>query len=240
MKRPLSIICAGLVLNFCGFSARAQSAAPFREGILAYQADTVRRLEKSPAAYISTQLTVYQKDNLYRFEVLSVNRFNPRDTQKAVHLRNESGTYTWIEFADARRAEGTNVALFVSYEDEKKEEARRPQAVYLPGYYPEKAVQQLQWLQLPAEKTRLISSTGQQPEEVIVTKALNVPLGALFLEVRALAGTPLQFTENRGGWMMRFTSTALTAQSLPKQVFEVPPTRKRLTMAEMMQSLADF
>jgi hypothetical protein len=240
MKMPLSIIYAGFALSFSGFSARAQSPAPFQEGTLTYQADTVRRLEKTPAVYISKQLVVYQKDACYRFEVLSVNRLHPEDTQKVVHLRNATGIYTWIESTDAGRAEVANFALFESYEEEKQQQLRQPQPIYLPGYSSNRAVEHIKWLGHPADKRLLRSQADQKTENIVVAPALNIPLGAIFPAVRNLPGTPLQFIDKEPSWLVRYTNTAITPQTLPAQLFEVDPSRKRVTMSEAKQTLADF
>lgn len=205
-----------------------------------YQADTVQRVEKTPAAYTSKQLTVYQKGHLFRFELLTSNRYNPLDTHKTVHLRNESGTYTWVEFSDATRTNDVNVVLFVSYEAEKQEQVRQPQPLYMPGYTSDRALEATKHLGLPVEKHRLRSVADQQVEELIITSALTIPLGAIFPAVRNLPGTPLQFLQQEAGWLTRFTATTLTPHPLPAQLFVVPATRRILTLAEVQKTLSEF
>jgi hypothetical protein len=220
--------------------AYVHAQSHFREGQILYRADTVRRLETQPAAYIATKLLVYQRGESTRLEVWRVNRGRPTDTNKEIHLRNGQGTYSWIEYSDSTRAALSNFALFMSYEDEKQWQLTHPASPMSPTYRLKRVVKRMQWLGLPAERVVLTSDLTKQEAEAVVTQAMLLPLKAIFPSLRRLSGTPLQFTDSDRGWRTRFTATALLPHTLPTRLFEVEPTRKLMTMKEMTQLISDF
>jgi hypothetical protein len=226
-----------LLLIVLPFSLHAQSA--FREGLITYHADTVRRLEPHPAAYIATHLLVYRKAGATRSEVWRRNYRNPADTKKEVQVRNLAGTYTWIEYSDSTRAAHGNFALFVSYEEEQQ--LQQAQALAQPKGKPPvgKVVQRVQWLGLPAERiTRAVSMN--EPSEAVVTKAMDLSLGALFPAVLSLPGTPLQFTDGDRGWLIQYTAKKLQPQSVSDNLFVVDPRLKVISLTESRQMISDF
>jgi len=184
---------------------------------------------------------VYRKAESTRLEVWLVNRFNPGDTQRAIHVRNLAGTYTWFEFSDSTRAAYGNLALFVSYEEEQ--ELQQAQALAQPDrrLQPGKVLQRVQWLGLPAERIALTKSTNEQAEAV-VTKAIDLSLGALFPAVLSLPGTPLQFTdsEHGWGWLTKYTATKLAPQSVSGNLFVVDPSLKVVSLTESRQMISNF
>ena len=227
----------GLFIISLPFSLQAQSSFP--EGLITYQADTVRRLEPHPAAYIATQLLVYRKAGTTRLEVWRSNYRKPADTMKVVQVRNGTGTYTWLEYADSTRAAAGNLALFVSYEEEKQ--LQQAQALAQPQGKPQvrKVVDRVQWLGLPAERIALAKSPNE-PSEAVVTKALDLPLGAVFPAVLSLPGTPLQFTDGDIGWLTRFTANKLQPQAVSDNLFVVDPSLKVVSLTESKQMISDF
>jgi len=227
----------GLLFTILPFSLQAQS--PFREGLITYQADTVRRLEKQPAAYIATQLVVYRKAGSTRLEVWQVNRWNPADTQKEIHVRNQQGTYTWIEYSDSLRAAHSNLVLFVRYAEEKQ--LQQAQALAQPDKRPRlvKILQQVQWLGLPAERIALTKGAKEQ-SEAVVTKALDVSLGAIFPAALSLPGTPLQFADAQRGWLTQYTAKELHPQLVSDNLFVANPSLKVISLTEMGQMVSDF
>jgi len=226
-----------LLVIFLPFSLQAQSS--FRDGLITYQADTVRRLEPHPAAYIATQLLVYRKAGATRSEVWRRNYRNPADTKKEVQVRNLAGTYTWIEYSDSTRAAYGNFALFVSYEEEKQ--LQQAQALAQPNGKPQvgKVVQRVQWLGLPAERIALAIRTNEQ-SEAVVTKAIDLSLGALFPAVLSLPGTPLQFTDGDRGWLTQYTAKKLQPQLVSDNLFVVDPSLKVMSLTESRQMISDF
>lgn len=216
---------------------RAQSA--FQEGQIRYQADTVRRLEPHPAAYIATQLVVYRKAGATRLELWRVNRRNPADTQKEIQVRNLAGTYTWVDYSDRTRAARGNFALFVSYQEEQQLQQDPALARSRGGYQAANVLQQLHWLGLPAERIALAESP-RNGSEVVVTKAIDLSLEAFFPALHSLPGTALQFTYGERGWLTHYTAKALTAQPVADALFTVDPRLQVTSLAEIGQLLSDF
>jgi len=227
----------GGLLPVSPLALQAQSA--FVEGRITYTADTVRRLDPQPAAYIAHQLVVYRKAGATRLEVWLVNRFNPADTKKEVHVRNGTGTYTWIDYSDSTRAAAGNSALFVSYEQEQALPRAAGPSPQKRTRRPAKVLQQLPWLGLPAERIAL-TPDGNRATEAVVTQAVDWPLWAIFPDVLALPGTPLQFSERGRGWLTRFTAKALTAQAVSDALFRVDPRLKVMSLAEARESISAF
>ncbi|MGY2134873.1 hypothetical protein ACW9KT_21765 [Hymenobacter sp. HD11105] len=238
MPALLRCLFLGLLLLWWPFSGLAQS--PFSQGQLIYQADTVRRLEAQPAAYVATQLLVYRQRDAVRLEVWRVNRWNPADTTKEVQLRTKTGTYTWVEYSDRERSAASNFALFMSYAEEKQAVAQQARSLLNTGYRVERVIQPVQWLGWPAQQVALRPTRHQEAPEAILTTAITLPLGAVFPFLRSLPGTPLQFTEGDRGWLTRFTAKTLRMQPLPDQLFEVEPTRQLMSMQQMLQKLSKF
>jgi len=226
-----------LLIIFLPFSLQAQS--PFREGLITYRTDTVRRLERQPAAYIPAQLVVYRKGGSTRLEVWQVNRWNPADTQREIHVRNQEGTYTWIEYSDSLRAAHSNLVLFVRYEEEKQ--LQQAQALAQPEKRPQagKILQRVQWLGLPAERIAVAKGTNEQ-SEAVVTKAIDLSLGAIFPAVLSLPGTPLQFTDGERGWLIQYTAKKLHPQPVSDKLFVVDPSLKVMSLTESRQMISDF
>ncbi len=240
MKGIAKALSTWVLFIFLSFHSRAQPAPVFHEGMLTYRADTVRRLGSGPAAYIATRMVVYQKGDLIRIEVWRVNRFNPTDTAREIHLRNQQGIYTWIESSDTKQTAVGNFALFTSYEEEKQDQIKMAITLYLKSYSVETLLQKLPWLALPAERLALKNNTTQEPLEAIVTNAITIPVGSVFSSVRNLPGTPLQFTDRERGWATRFTATALTIRPVGDRLFEVDSTRKLMNTEEIKQAIYDL
>lgn len=233
--RKLYLLC--LLLNVSPFFLQAQSL--FQEGVIVYQADTVRRLERHPAVYIATQLVVYRKADATRLEVWQTNYWNPTDTQKAIHVRNLAGTYTWIEHSDSTRAASGKLTLFASYEEEKQLQQKQALTRLNKKDQQAKILERVQWLGLPAERIALAKGTNKE-SEAVVTKAIDLSLGSIFPAVLTLPGTPLQFTTGDGSWLTRYTAKTLHAQPVSDQLFVVDPSLKVVTLTESRKMISDF
>lgn len=161
---------------------------------------------------------MYRKAGATRLEVWRMNHWNPTDTKKEIQVRNLEGSYTWIEFSDSTRTAHSNFALFVSYEEEKQ--LQRAQALAQPDGGPQlvKVLQQVQWLGLPAGRVALTKGANKK-SEAVVTKAIDLSLGAIFPAVLSLPGTPRQFTDGDRGWLTQYTAKTLRPQSVSDQFF---------------------
>jgi len=218
---------------------KAQSALP--EGTLIYKADTIGRLEAFPAAYIVSQVVVYKKLDQLRIEIWLVNKFNKADAQKDIHIRNKQGTYMFIESSDSIMAASTNFAMFMSYEDEKLLQAERAMRGLSSSYKVDKVIQNVRWLDLPAQRAIVKGGPKNEESEMILTNAVDIPISSVFDSVLGkLPGTPLQFIVYERGWMTRLTADKLKLEKVSDTLFQVNPKRKIMSLDEMIQGISDF
>lgn len=226
------------VIIFFSFQVAGQST--FQEGVLTYRADTLRRLEPTPAGYITSRMMLYKKGDLVRLEIWRVSTFGKMDTlksiQKGIEVRNKKGIYTWIEPV----SNAGNIALFISYEDEKLDRANKALNGAQTTYTIEATNEKSKLLGMPTEKVIIKSSDGAKPIEALVSTAIDAPIQLFFEPFRKLKGTPLQFSHSDYGWETRFTATAVNSERLPERLFEVDPKLKVMTLEEMYRNMADF
>ncbi|OWP63699.1 hypothetical protein CDA63_07890 [Hymenobacter amundsenii] len=237
MNAIQKILLLCLLLSVSPFFLQAQSL--FREGEIIYQADTVRRLERHPAVYIATQLVVYRKADATRLEVWKTNYWNPADTQKEIHVRNLTGTYTWIEFSDSTFAASSKLVMFVSYEEENQLQRKQVLTRLNRRHQPKQILESVQWLGLPAERITLAKGTDNE-SEAVVTKAIDLSLGSIFPSILTLSGTPLQFTNGDGSWLTHYSAKTLNSRPIPDQLFVVDPSLKVMNLTESRQMISDF
>jgi hypothetical protein len=215
---------------------RATAQYTLTEGTLVYRVDTVRRLERQPAAYKATQFKLYKKGDLIRVERLSINVADSTDKQLFIEIRNAKGIYTLLEM----RTMPINFAQFTTYEEEKMDRAEAALQGHLPRYTLTKTGQKAVFLNRATEKIILTRSDNSDSIDAQITKSLIAPVHLFFEPFQRLDGTPLQFTESQSGWLNRYTIESITAQSLPATLFEIDPALKVMTTKEMLKELENF
>ena len=231
---------------------------PFDEGTLTYQGDTIKRLEKQPGSYFISRLVVYKKQDLVRIETWHINAVNHAYWRKDIQIRNKTGIYSWSESAEDTlllklamdkvpdsvksefMARFMNFAMFVPDEEAKRERAERAMQGYPNGYKLDKVIQKMRWFGLPAEKVMLSGGELNEPQEAIITHALDLPVCQAFGSLESLHGTPLQFVVQDAGWQMRLVATKLKVEKLPDSLFQTPPDRKLMSVEDMLQEMRDF
>lgn len=224
-----------LFFSFVSLSLKAQS--PFHEGTLIYEGDTIKRVEAIPAAYVVSKLVVYKKADLLRIEVWRVNKFNETDFQKDIQIRNEKGIYSYVEFADSMRSAVANFAMFMSYDGEKLHQAERIMQGHTGKIEIDKVVENLRWLGLPAEKVILKGGVKDELAEMVITNAIDIPIGTIFDSLGIISGTPLQFVIDERGWRTRLTAVSLKSEIVPNTFFQIDPGRKIMSFEEMLQEI---
>jgi hypothetical protein len=212
---------------------------PFREGILTYKADTLNQTGAYTTHYFPTQTIVYKKGNMLRMEIWRVSKLDSTDITKDIYIRNNKGTYLFTESAKSMNVMLDNIALFMTYEEEKQFKAE--QALFGMEFYTvDRVLQKVTWLNFPAEKVLLKENSNQESLEAIITKAIDIPLGVFFDPVSKLPGTPLQFILGERGWRIRLTATSLKAQSVANTLFELAASRKPMSLSQMGGDLSNF
>ncbi|MFD2572224.1 hypothetical protein ACFSUS_16395 [Spirosoma soli] len=223
-----------LIASLLSLQLAAQSS--FREGILIYKTDTIKRLEAYPAGYIPSKTVVYKKGDLFRLEIWRTNPFTPGDIQKDIYIRNEKGTYLFGESSSTIKDTTDNMAIFMTYEDEKLFKSEQA-LLGVDTYTVEKVIQKVKWLNLPAKR---VSLKGGEPGELldaIVTDAIYVPIGTLFDPIRKLPGTALQFTINERGWSTRYTAISLKSEPVKDSLFQINSSYKLMNLSEMSRQI---
>jgi hypothetical protein len=235
----LQFLCTAILGFSVSLSLKAQPA--FSEGVLTYKADTVRRLEASPAGYIISQVVVYKKLDQLRIETLRVNKFNRTDIQKYIQIRNKKGIYLFLESSDSIRNAVANFAMFISYEEEKTHRANRILNGSTSNYKVDKVLKNIKWLNLPAQKLRLKGGQNEEESEIVFTNSLDIPIGlVLDSPLAALSGTPLEFVHCEHGWMTRLSADKLKLEKVSTSLFQIDPKLKIMSNEEVLQGVSDF
>jgi hypothetical protein len=239
MKKAVKALYLFLFLSTGISVSNAQSV--FTEGILVYRGDTIKRLEKSPAAYVVSKVTVYKKQDLLRIEILRVIPSSKRSFQKDIQIRNKQGSYTFLESSDSMMAAASNFAMFMPYEEEKRLQAERILQGYTNSYKVSKLIERIKWLDLPAERVLAKGGANHEEYEMILTTSFDIPVSQSFdYPLGGFSGTPLQFVIKERGWMTKLTATELTPTKNSDTLFEIDAARKVMSFTEMMQELSDF
>ncbi len=238
-KVILQFFCTTILGFSVSPSLKAQPA--FSEGVLTYKADTVRRLEASPAGYIMSQVVIYKKQDQLRIETWRVDVVNRTDIQKYIQIRNKKGIYIFIESSDSIRNAMANFAMFMSYEEEKTHRANRILNGSASHYKLDKVLKNIKWLKLPAQRVRLKGPQNEEESEIVLTNSLDIPIG-LVLEspLTALPGTPLEFVHCEHGWMTRLSADKLKLEKVSSSLFQIDPKLKIMSNEEVLQGVSDF
>ena len=212
---------------------------PFQEGVIRYKADTISWTEPNSPPFFPTQTIVYKKGNVLRIEIWRANKLDSTDIMKDIYIRNEKGAYLFTESTKPLNVMLNSIALYMTHEEEKQFKAE--QALQGMKFYTvDRALQKTTWLSLPAEIVLLKGNSNQKSLEAIITKAIDIPLGAFFDPVSKLPGTPLQFVLAERGWQIRLTATNLKAQALADSLFTLDITRKPMSLSQMGGDLSNF
>lgn len=220
----LGAIAIGITLNL-------QAQSVFEEGMLLYEVDTLERLVPNPGKYSIVQMKVYKKGKLARQEIISVNGANRSDTLRSTQIRNALGIYICLE----TNSTPEKIAVLTTYEEEQFDKMNRAKKGHLPTYTIEKKGQKSELLGMNAERVLLKSATDTKPLEAWITTVIEVPVGLFFESLSQVKGTPLQFSEREGDWLIRYTATTIENRGLPEQLFEVDPKFMVVTMKQMQE-----
>lgn len=237
--QQFNIILQVFAVFFVSITVKAQSS--FTEGILIYKADTLEKLEASPAAYIVSQVVVYKKANDLRIEVWRVNRFHNKDFHKDIHIRNKKGIYMFGESSDVMTSSLANFAIFISYEEEKHFQNVRVMQQHAGHYKVSKVVENTSWFNLPAQRVLVKGGADNEESEMIITNVVEIPVGSVFDSLLGtIPGTPLQFVFNVYGWMTRLTASDLKLEKVTDTKFQVDPKFRIMGFEEAVKEISDF
>ncbi len=236
--QQFKIILQVFTVFFVSITVKAQS--PFTEGILIYKADTLEKIEASPAVYIVSQVVVYKKDNDIRIEVWRVNRFNNKDFQKDIHIRNKKGIYMFGESSDLLQSSLVNFAIFMSYEEEKRFQNEGIIQQHAGHYKVSKVIENMTWFNLPAQRVLVKGGTDTKESEMVLTNVVEIPVGSVFDSLLgSIPGTPLQFVFNVHGWMTRLTVSDVKSEKVADTNFQIDPKFKIMGFEEGGKEIKD-
>ncbi|WP_020598097.1 hypothetical protein [Spirosoma panaciterrae] len=240
MKRIQVLIHICQLVVIISYPLKAQT--PFREGVLTYKADTIRRLESIPAAYIISKVVVFKKDDLLRIEIWRFNRLNKSVTEKLIQIWNKKGTYLFSEHSEPIWARVDKSAIFMTHEEEQQLQNKRSQFGAIKSFAVNKVSQHIKWFNLDTEKVELKGGQeyGGALPEAIVSTSINIPMSKLFDSAFELPGTPLQFPISEYGWLIQLTATTLKQTDVPDNLFEINTSFKLKSMADICREMADF
>ena len=217
VKPTLHVVYLLLFSFFTTHYVKAQS--PFREGVLTYKADTIKRLVSKPSKMYISQMRVYIKGQLARHDIISISGGEQRDTIRTSQIRNEQGIYICLDPS----SQPEKVAILMSYKEEQEDKANRMAKGNLSHYTVKKTGQHVKLLGVNTERVLLKGDDKTNPLEVSVSTDINVPVGLFYESLSQIKGTPLQFTEEEDDWLYQYTIEAIESQPLSKQIFEVDP-----------------
>lgn len=233
MKNWLWLLLATLTLP--GWTQKA-----FNEGIVRFQADTVRRVDAHPAVFIVTERTIFKKGDLARIEITRVNRITGGQKHRQIEIRNRKGILLcsespWQESNDPSRPT-RSATMLLSYDEEK---ARLP-FIQNKIHTVSRTGARTKRLGLWAEKIILQGPAGEEPTEALVTASIDIPLSLSFDALRTVGNTPLEFSIREYGWLTRYRAVGIERRKLPDAFFEVNASQKIMTMEQMLKELQDF
>ena len=233
MTNTIKFLAISLILIFQSILLLAQ--APFQEGVITYQVDTLHRESAQPNAHRVRALRLYKKGHLYRLET---SRNFTDDTTKAdteVQIVNERGKFLLHGESFGDSYLNVFLALFTSFDEKRDRKANLVFKAYINTFTVEKITGQTTMFDFPVEQITLREINDKAEKvEALVAKNLETEFGFFFESYRNIKGTALQFDGSEGEWLLRYTAIRIENKKLSDDLFKVDPKYTIMSVDDMI------
>lgn len=218
MKVPFFCLC----LLFISSITWAQLPA---EGILTYQVDTVRRLEKYPGNMRLTNLIISYKDSGKLSKIYAGYPDNFAGNGAQVVLFRDKAAFL------AFQVPGDSLLII-----QMPDQALSASAFELVRTSETKLIESFKcrkWL----IKDKLLSQTFDA--WILEQEEIQIPLYRYFTTFRGIKGLPLEFDLEMSGWLLHAKLQKVGRKLIDSSAFEVP-TGKTMTFDDVMREIKEF